>query len=127
MSRQGGQAAVLALVFVLLGILVLGLVIDLGLLSMQRSRLDHATEAAARAVARACRGETMATAGADCPAKTAERYLHANLPDAQVEDVRVEAGGRVTVGASLVVEHPFAVLWHAAPSRLVAQSSAKFP
>lgn len=127
LTRQDGQAAVLALVAALLGFLALGLVFDIGLMAVQRTRLDHAAEAAARAAARACQDVTVAAAGANCPLETAEQYLHANLPAAQVDAVQLAPSGVVTVGASLLVEHPFAALWNAPPARLVAQSSAKIP
>lgn len=116
MSSQGGAAAVLALVLVLAGIAVAGVILDIALVAIQRTRLDYAAEAAARGAVLACRG-----GGGECLAGAARRYLSANMPNARLDHVTADPPGRVTVRASAAAPRGLGVLWAAPPERLAAE------
>lgn len=105
----------MAVIFVLVTIacmLVLGLLADAGWVAVQRTRLDHAADAAAHAAAKACHGD------GECAAQTAYRYLRANLPGAHLEQVAYTSQGKVAVRASLIVPLAFSALWKQGPLTL---------
>jgi Flp pilus assembly protein TadG len=115
MARQKGASAVLALLAAVAGMLLLGLLLDLGHLAVQRTRLDAAVEAAARAVHRAC-----PPGAAGCVDPVASQYLQANLPRAELEIATYDASG-VHIRSYIVAPYYFGALWDMPPAILQSE------
>lgn len=95
---------------------VLGLLIDFGVVAIQRTRLDSATEAAAHAALYSCTAQNNLNQA--CAEAAAEGYLLANFPGAALEGVVVTAPAGVTVSASVQARRVFGEALRAAPMQI---------
>lgn len=102
------------LLLMLAGMTVLGLLMDLAVVTMQHARLDGATEAAAHAALHAC--ATKLDAG--CAGAVAAGYLQANYPEAILEEILVVEDARVEVRASATAGRVFGSILGAAPFQI---------
>lgn len=116
LSDQRGAAAVLTLVLAVVSIVLMGILLDIGLMAVVRERLDQATEAAARAAVQAC-----APADEACLRATAEQYLKANLDPASIDSLTVELTGRLVLASSVDVPLVFSSLFGSPPAHLDAK------
>lgn len=110
------------LLLMLAGMVVLGLLMDLGVVLVQHARLESATEAAAHAALHAC--ATGSQPHGPCAERVAAAYLQANYPGAVLEAILVTAPARVEVRAWATAGPLFGSILGASPLQIRSVGTA---